>query len=312
MMGPGGLFVRVMHDGGVRSGYFHLNSFRVEAGQTVRAGEIIGTVGRTRHQGLGQPPALRGPQGRRAEGSGAFPVRVRAAARRHRHVRDREGREEAAAGARRAGPPAGAGSGAEPFELELRVGRRSVVALARMLLLPLIAGGCGMSALIENEAGRRVEARILGGSPGSVYLAGDNHERFTMRRDEIADVDFPGNVMMLGGAALTGVRRLPSVRSATRPAAALGQAGNCLGAVMPAVAGLLAFAWGLYSYYRSTHAFEDRSRPEPDPPMPPRPPKAPRAVAAGIAQARSVRRPRAVGLERLKRRTGFRRQKRQP
>ena len=47
MMGPGGLFVRIVHDGGVRSGYFHLNSFRVEAGQTVRAGEIIGTVGRT-------------------------------------------------------------------------------------------------------------------------------------------------------------------------------------------------------------------------------------------------------------------------
>jgi hypothetical protein len=47
MMGPGGFFVRVMHEGGVRSGYFHLNSFRVEVGQTVRAGEVIGTVGRT-------------------------------------------------------------------------------------------------------------------------------------------------------------------------------------------------------------------------------------------------------------------------
>ena len=47
MMGPGGLFVRIVHEGGVRSGYFHLNSFRVEAGQTVRAGEVIGTVGRT-------------------------------------------------------------------------------------------------------------------------------------------------------------------------------------------------------------------------------------------------------------------------
>jgi hypothetical protein len=47
MMGPGGFFVRVVHEDGVRSGYFHLNSFRVEAGQTVRAGEVIGTVGRT-------------------------------------------------------------------------------------------------------------------------------------------------------------------------------------------------------------------------------------------------------------------------
>jgi murein DD-endopeptidase MepM/ murein hydrolase activator NlpD len=46
-MGPGGFFVRVVHEGGLRTGYFHLNNFHVVAGQTVRAGEIIGTVGRT-------------------------------------------------------------------------------------------------------------------------------------------------------------------------------------------------------------------------------------------------------------------------
>jgi hypothetical protein len=46
-MGPGGFFVRVMHADGIRSGYFHLTSFRVVAGQIVKAGEIIGTVGRS-------------------------------------------------------------------------------------------------------------------------------------------------------------------------------------------------------------------------------------------------------------------------
>jgi murein DD-endopeptidase MepM/ murein hydrolase activator NlpD len=46
-MGPGGFFVRVMHADGIRSGYFHLTSFRVVIGQTVKAGEVIGTVGRT-------------------------------------------------------------------------------------------------------------------------------------------------------------------------------------------------------------------------------------------------------------------------
>jgi hypothetical protein len=46
-MGPGGFFVRVVHDGGIRTGYFHLTGFRVVAGQTVHAGEIIGTVGRS-------------------------------------------------------------------------------------------------------------------------------------------------------------------------------------------------------------------------------------------------------------------------
>ncbi|MDB4983370.1 MAG: hypothetical protein JWM82_4122 [Myxococcales bacterium] len=46
-MGPGGFFVRVVHDGGIRSGYFHLTSFRVVAGEIVKAGQIIGTVGRS-------------------------------------------------------------------------------------------------------------------------------------------------------------------------------------------------------------------------------------------------------------------------
>ena len=46
-MGPGGFFVRVMHADGIRSGYFHLTSFRVVIGQTVKAGEVIGTVGRS-------------------------------------------------------------------------------------------------------------------------------------------------------------------------------------------------------------------------------------------------------------------------
>ena len=46
-MGPGGFFVRIMHDDGVRSGYFHLHTYNVQAGQTVKAGEVIGTVGLT-------------------------------------------------------------------------------------------------------------------------------------------------------------------------------------------------------------------------------------------------------------------------
>lgn len=45
--GPGGLFVRVVHADGLRTGYFHLTSFSVVAGQPVRTGEVIGTVGRT-------------------------------------------------------------------------------------------------------------------------------------------------------------------------------------------------------------------------------------------------------------------------
>ena len=46
-MGPGGFFVRIVHDGGVRTGYFHLHTYNVVAGQTVKVGEVIGSVGLT-------------------------------------------------------------------------------------------------------------------------------------------------------------------------------------------------------------------------------------------------------------------------
>jgi hypothetical protein len=154
------------------------------------------------------------------------------------------------------------------------VRRRSLVAVGRLMLLPLAASACGTTSEIENKSGGVVEARILGGSPGSVYLAGRNHERFTMRRDDIADVDFPGNVLMAGGLALTavGVWRL---RVGDTRCAAFGQVGTCAVNVVPAIAGLLAVGWGLYSYVRAKRAFADRSKPEPDPVMTPRPPGAP-------------------------------------
>jgi hypothetical protein len=46
-LGAGGLFVRINHAGGVRSGYFHLSAFDVVVGQTVTAGQVIGAVGTT-------------------------------------------------------------------------------------------------------------------------------------------------------------------------------------------------------------------------------------------------------------------------
>lgn len=45
--GPGGLFVIVRHDGGVRSVYMHLADYTVRQRQQVRVGQLIGRVGRT-------------------------------------------------------------------------------------------------------------------------------------------------------------------------------------------------------------------------------------------------------------------------
>jgi murein DD-endopeptidase MepM/ murein hydrolase activator NlpD len=46
-MGPGGLFVMVLHDGGLRSAYMHLSSYVVAANAKVKSGDVIGYVGKT-------------------------------------------------------------------------------------------------------------------------------------------------------------------------------------------------------------------------------------------------------------------------
>jgi hypothetical protein len=46
-MGPRGLFVRIAHADGVESLYAHLDRYEVQVGQSVRAGQPLGEVGRT-------------------------------------------------------------------------------------------------------------------------------------------------------------------------------------------------------------------------------------------------------------------------
>ena len=157
---------------------------------------------------------------------------------------------------------------------------RTVAASSRWVLSVALAGqlasGCGTSALIDTKEGRHVDARIVGGSPGSIYLAGDNRDRFTLRRDDIADVDHPGDVLIIIGTALTAIGGFRLWQGDSR-CNDLGASGDryCILNAAPAMAGLLSLAWGLWAYHRSTSAFADRSRPEPDPVLAPHGPRAP-------------------------------------
>jgi hypothetical protein len=157
---------------------------------------------------------------------------------------------------------------------------RSVATLALVALLPLVAGGCSTSARLQTRYGGSVDAHIAGGSPGSVYLANKQKGKFTMRRDDISDVDYPGNVLALGGAALLGVGAYRLWFGDTS-CASPNQAGTCAANVVPAILGLLAAAWGSYSYFHTRHAFDDTSHPEPDPVMKPRPSRAPSSSMPG-------------------------------
>jgi hypothetical protein len=69
------------------------------------------------------------------------------------------------------------------------------------LLVSTAATGCGTSATITDRSGARQEAVIIRGNATHLVFA-TTEGRIALRRDEIAAIDHPGNVMAEVGAAL--------------------------------------------------------------------------------------------------------------
>jgi hypothetical protein len=154
------------------------------------------------------------------------------------------------------------------------------LALTLFALGPVAGGGCSTSSIIETKAGDRVEAHVVGGSPGNVYLLNKEHGRFALPRDDIRDVDLPGNVVAVAGVGLLAVGGL-RLWFGNTSCGSYSQTGTCLVNVVPAIAGLLAATWGSYIYFRSLRRYDDTSRPEPDAAMKPRAPRAPETGLPG-------------------------------
>lgn len=77
--------------------------------------------------------------------------------------------------------------------------------IRRSLALTALAGlaGCGTTARITGHDGAAYVGEITGGDAESVWL--DVHgEQARVPRAAIADIDHPGNVMLVGGAVLGG------------------------------------------------------------------------------------------------------------
>ena len=69
------------------------------------------------------------------------------------------------------------------------------------VLVSAAATGCGTSATITDRSGARQEGVFIRGNQTHLIVA-TSEGRIALRRDEIADVDHPGNVMAVVGAAL--------------------------------------------------------------------------------------------------------------
>lgn len=151
--------------------------------------------------------------------------------------------------------------------------------MIRPLALVLLMG-CGTTATISRNSGRDIEGRVLGGDDDHVYVKGAGGKPLQVSRDDITEVNHPGNVLAaIGGinaglgllGAFVGGYCLPVRDSRGREEV---RAGPCAVAALDILLGITMVAVGATNYVRSEEAFDStdgfdwppaRTRPAPAP-----------------------------------------------
>lgn len=112
-------------------------------------------------------------------------------------------------------------------------------------------GGCGTTATISRINAPAMEGRIVSSDQRSIYVqtAGDT---FPIARDEISDIDHPGNVAATIGAVVTGYGIANIALGAED--CDRGGAAYCTGVFLPAAIGAPIMAYGLVTWLKSVSA----------------------------------------------------------
>lgn len=149
-----------------------------------------------------------------------------------------------------------------------------------VLVFPL---GCATTATIVTRDGRRTEAHLAGGDHDRLLLRSDYGVETTVRRAEVKDIDYPGNVHAVAGGVTAGLMALELAVFGAMCANG-GSTTICpleltvFGAI--GTAGLAMLAWGLWTWLNATAVVRDTidAPPLPHPPEEPAAPLPPTLV----------------------------------
>ena len=132
--------------------------------------------------------------------------------------------------------------------MDNRQSRLSSIAVAVLLIL---LAGCGTSADITIRNSHIISGTIVSSDARAVYIDTDDGNR-TVPRDQISDIDHPGNGVGTLGAILVGYG-IANIAVAAPNCDKNGSA-FCVGVFTPAVLGAALVLWGFSVYAKSVSA----------------------------------------------------------
>lgn len=129
------------------------------------------------------------------------------------------------------------------------------------LTLAFLTGlcGCSTAANIHLVAGGRVEARIQSSDPENLFVRAGTGVEVPIPREEISEVDHPGNVVAVIGGVLSAYGAINIARGGGTCGRAEMAVAACLGVFLPGTIGTSMLVWGLKTWLGSVHA-ADSSR----------------------------------------------------
>jgi len=140
--------------------------------------------------------------------------------------------------------------------------------------LGVLALACSTTSTIYRVKGIPLEVDVLGGSPTTIFVS-EKGQEYEIPREDIASIDYPGNVHTAAGAVLAGYGVL-NIAVGLPKCAEPGEnnAAFCAGVFLPAIVGVAIMVWGLVVNQEQTDAVQDHSRrsrrlPKPHLPVPP-------------------------------------------
>jgi hypothetical protein len=117
--------------------------------------------------------------------------------------------------------------------------------LVGMLVLSIVASGCGTAATISRADGTSVTGEIERGNRKQIYLKTAAGGTVMVPKDTVTDIDHPGDAAIVVGLSLTALGVLAVSQADSKCAFAEEKTQCQIGYVTPAIVGLPMLLWGL-------------------------------------------------------------------
>ncbi len=145
-------------------------------------------------------------------------------------------------------------------------GRMRILSATLAMVVGALASGCGATATIHRWGAPALEGELVDADVANIYVTDRTGQRYRVPRKDMAEVDHPGNVLLMAGVAVLALGVSMYFDKDGAPGDTDEELRNRrIAGIGVAVPGALMAAWGGYSWWSSRRIESHRGEVRPFP-----------------------------------------------